>query len=286
MRRCKKSVGIIISAMVALIFLVTPSHVAASPLFSLDTSADWNAALTENKIRPVIDPYPAASEHYGVLGEDYLYYAPDPLFGGDLFVMDSIPENPDAGLVMYWGNSEANNKELPQLAAWEYVYSEDPNLVGTLLNLTIMPPMGIWSVSLTLNDALGGWVSWDWNVNTPGNPFGPGPINPGAPYTITINPMVMGPQAGSTSFALNPVIGFDPTKAISIQADELAVGPAGFGGWAQFPAVPVVGGSQPWNYWSSMSVTPEPVSSALFIIGGAIFAGRRYWKKRRNSKYT
>ena len=253
--------------------MLMPIQVLATPYFSLDTFDDWDTALNDGRISPVESPYDAAAEHYGIEGEDYVFTTPE------LYVWegDGSPETESPGLVMYWGDPAAD-PDLPQLASWEYTYPEDPNLTGTKLKLTVMPPLGIWSVSLTLNDAAGGWVSWDWNVNTPGNPLGPGPINPGTPYTITIDPTILGPQAGSTSFALNPAAGFNPTTAISIQADELA---AGAGAWQQFPAVPVVGGQQPWNYWSSVSVVPEPISSTLFLVGAGTLGFRRYWNKRR-----
>jgi hypothetical protein len=247
MRVITKSIGVVLVVMSLSFLLAMPNHVFASPLFSLETFDDWDTALNDGRISPVLDPYPAADEHYGTEGIDYIFVPPDPLY-----IMEEIPEVSDAGLVMAWGDPAPANPDLPQLSAWEYVYDEDPNLVGKMLHLTVMAPLGIWSVSLTLNDAAGGWISWDWNVNTPGNPLGPGPINPGLPYSITIDPTVLGPQAGSTSFALAPGIGFNPAIVISIQADELAVGPAG---WTQFPPVPVTGGLQPWNYWSSLSVT-------------------------------
>ncbi len=34
---------------------------------------------------------------------------------------------------------------------------------------------------------------------------------------------------------------------------------------------------------AKVTVVPEPVSSILFVLGGAIFAGRRYWNKRRKA---
>jgi hypothetical protein len=259
----------------AVLLFIPVQALAGSPLFSLDTYDDWLAA----PISPVLENYDAASAHYGVLGEDYLYTPPEPLY---VYEGDGSPETSDAGLVMAWGNSDV---DLPQLAAWEYVYPEDPNLVGTKLNLTVMPPPGIWSVSLTLNDAAGGWVSWDWNVSTPGNPFDPaglGPITPGVPYSITIDPTILAPQAGSTSFA---VAGFNPAIATTIQADELAANPGGPAApnWQQFPPVAIFPGGQPWNYWSQVSVTPEPVSSILFVAGGATLGLRRFWKKRKTT---
>ena len=267
----------LLAAVALTILLVFPHYAAGTPYFSLDTLDDWDTALNDGRISPVPDSYPAATEHYGTEGVDFLYTTPE------LYVYegDSNPGTEDAGLVMYWGDPST---DLPQLASWEYTYPEDPNLVGTILSLTVMPPPGIWSVSLTLNDAAGGWVSWDWNVNTPGNPLGPGPINPGMPYSITIDPTILAPQAGSTSFALNLAAGFNPAIATTIQADELAANPGPGGlGWQQFPPVPVVGGVKPWNYWSNASVTPEPVSSILFVTGGTVLGLRRYWKKRRKA---
>ena len=148
---------------------------------------------------------------------------------------------------MHWGIGIS----LPQVAAWQYIFPEDPSLIGTILKLTVVPPPGILSVSLTINDALGGWISWAWNVPGSWNPNPAPGLTPGFPNPITIDPTVPAPQAGSNSFAMS-IMSFNPAIATTIQAGELAVGP---GGWVTFPPVPVVGGSTPWNYWSGLTVS-------------------------------
>ena len=248
----------------------------ATPLFSLETEADWDAALGTT-IGPVEDPYPALEYHYGTPGADFLQVPPD------LYVYGDIESGGlGDGLMMSWGDP-AGDPAMPQVASWEYVYEEDPDLTGTLLSLSVFAPAGIMSVSLTLNDALGGWVSWDWNVGAAG------PIFPGTPYTVVIDPTLIGPQSGSTSFAATDPTGllgpalpwFDVTKTISIVADELAVGP---GLWVTFPPAPVIGGSSPWNYWSGLQVQqiPEPSSIILWSLIVLAFGGFA-WRRRRKA---
>jgi hypothetical protein len=245
----------------SLSFLVAmPNQAFASPLFSIDTSDDWEANLAQGTVKPVTSNYDAAIEVYNnIYGLDYLYTPPEIPTGG-LYVYegDGIPGSgtEDAGLVMTWGDPAPADPTMPQLAAWEYVYDLDPNLIGTTLKLTVTPPAGIWAVSLTLNDAALGWNTWDWVVAGSPLPI----INPGAiplpvnvPTTITINPVIAANQSGSNVFASG---GFNPAIATTIQADELASGP-GSGAWATFPTVPVIGGQQPWNYWSALSVISD-----------------------------
>ena len=233
--------------------LLLGSEARSTPYFSLDSFSDWNSAVGGGTISPVTTPYPALEELYGT---DFAFTTPE------LYVMTSAEsEQLDDGLVMYWGDPQAP-PEIPQVASWQYTFPLDPDLTGTTLHLTVMPPPGILSVSLTLNDAAGGWASWAWSLPL---------LVPNAPFPIIIDPTIMGPQAGSTVFKLS-VTGFDPKTAISIQADELAVGP---GQWVQFPQVPVVGGVQPWNYWSAMAITPEPATLALLALGGLALIRRR-----------
>lgn len=268
----KKSLGFFLPVMVMTILLTIPLQVqAGSPLFSLDTLEDWNTA----PINPVMSNYDAANEVYrNTYGLEYEYRIPE------LYVYEGDPGyNPpleDAGLVMVWGDPQGS--DLPQLASWEYVYPEDPNLIGTTLSVTVTPPVGIWAVSLTLNDAAFGWNTWDWWVATPGNPIplnpGATPIAPNAATTITLDPTIAANQSGSNLFMPS---GFNPAIATTIQADELSAG-----GFITFPPNPITNTPQAWNYWSNLSVAPEPVSSTLFIVGGATLGFRRFWKKRRN----
>ncbi|MBI5374568.1 MAG: PEP-CTERM sorting domain-containing protein [Candidatus Schekmanbacteria bacterium] len=241
--------------------LIFPQYLQANPsdsFVSLKTQSDWQNALADGRIASVTTYYDALGAHYGVIGEDFIQVPPELLAAGSESGLGD-------GLLMYWGNSES---ELSQVATWQYTFPEDPNLIGSLISTTVIAPAGVQSVSLTINDGLGGWISWDWNVG------GAGPVTPGVPYNVVINPAVFAPQSGSTSFAF---AGFNPAIAVSLQADELAVG---FNNWNNFPPVPIIGGIKPWNYWTSLTVAPPvPEPSTMMLLGagllGLLAIGRR-----------
>ncbi len=227
----------------------------ASPLFSLDTYADWNAAVGTT-VAPVTEAYPALAA-YGTEGINYVYVTPQ-----ITAITAATSGQPDDGLLMSWGDTGAD-PSIPQVAAWEYTYPIDPDLTGKTLNLNVTPPTGILAVSLTLNDQFGGWASWTWGVSPT--------LIANAPNPIVIDPMIMGAQFGSATFMKSAA--FDVTQVISIQADEMAVGSAL---WNTFPAGPPTAGTQPWNYWSTLSVTPEPATICLISLGAL-----RVLRKRR-----
>ena len=183
----------------------------ATPLLSLDTKADWEAAIGGSLVLPEVSTYDALTEHWGA--------APFTYYGPQITAMSAAESGePTDGLMMSWGNDQDIDA---QAAGWEYVYPADPNLVGTTLNITVMPPPGIWSIALTLKDAAGGWASWGWNVLGAPAPYVPGVLPAGVPTPIVLDPTLMAPQSGATSFAQSLAPVFSPTTVISISAAEL-----------------------------------------------------------------
>ena len=230
------------------------STVFASPLFSLNTEADWQNALNNGQVVAVESPY-GALDYYGTASVDYVQVTPS------LDAMSNAESGLDDGLLMSWGDVNGPS-DVPQVASWEYTYGVDPDLTGTMLNIGVMPPTGLLAVSLTLTDTLGGSRSWFWDVLPPAP--GPSGVPAGILTNITLDPTLLGNQANSTAFVNS---GFDHTKAISIIADELAPGP---GLWTTFPGGPVGTGTQPWNYWTTLSVSAVPVPAAVWLFGSGL----------------
>ena len=141
-------------ALVALFLLV--SIASASPIFSINTQAEWQTALTSGQVSEVVSSYPALA-HYGTEGVDYAVATPT------LSALSNAQSGLGDGLQMEWGDDQ---NDIAQVAAWEYVYDADPDLTGTILSLTVTPPAStppvIQTVSLTLTDTTGDWMSWMW----------------------------------------------------------------------------------------------------------------------------
>jgi len=259
------------SAFVACFLLVSTTD--ASPIFSINTQAEWQNALNSGQVSEVVSSYPALA-HYGAEGIDYVLATPT------LSALNNGQSGLGDGLQMEWGDDENDNG---QVAAWEYTYDADPDLSGTILSLTVTPPGPLFgapvilSVSLTLTDTTGDWMSWFWDVLPPG--LGPTGLPIGIPSLISLDPTLHANQSNSTAFT-ESVGGFDHTIAISIIADELAINPGGLGAnWSAFPAAPLSTGAPVWNYWSTLSVTAIPIPAAAWLFGSAlVLLG---WLRRR-----
>lgn len=231
----------------------------ASPIFSINTQAEWQNALNSGQVGEVTTKY-AALDHYGTEGIDYAVATPT------LSALTNAQSGLGDGLQMEWGDDE---NDIAQVAAWEYVYDVDPNLAGTILSLTVTPPLSappvILSVSLTLTDTANGWMSWFWDVIPPLP--GPTGVPAGIPTIISLDPTLHANQSNSTAFTDG---GFNHLIAMSIIADELAINP-GTGGanWTTFPSAPISSGAPVWNYWSGLSVV-VPIPAAVWLFASAL----------------
>ena len=279
----------------------------ASPAISLETEADWTAAIGAGTVRPMTaaefssltpgDPTNSPFDWPGTYSEPELAATTAslyPLEGGE--TLDG------AGLVMGWGPADGSE----YTAAWRFEYPLDPNIVGQTLTLTVCPPQfaangaQMNSIGIGFTDIAGLVRTWTW---------GCGPVAIPAASTIAWNTnwnVTIGPIAGAQVPAPPPAFGpasatdgvtpvapvifsagagppwgppppgvFNPAMAMFLDAYEngAAVAP---------PGMPLPPGGIPnlplWNWWQNVVVTPEPGTMAVLGLGGLVTLLRR---KRR-----
>ena len=226
-----------------------------SPFVSLQSAADFQTAIDDGRIVPTNPAGPDLIAHYPAGS----FAVPDLSAS-----MDLPGDDPDGGLLMSWGDDQ----DVDYYAQWQYVYDVDPNLTGLTVSATVIAPMGINSVSLAIFDGVGGFRTWDWDVA----PFGNGTLTPGVATTLSV--LVTGAGLGGPGdanvFADSYAdTGVNPANITRFGWDEN-------GNWVSFTQV-VPGSSQtmPWNYWSSVTVTPEPATISLLFLGGGLLLSRR-----------
>ena len=105
----------ILYALVASFLLVSMTN--ASPIFSINTQAEWQNALNSGQVSEVTSSYDAL-DHYGTEGIDYAVATP---------TLTAVNNGQSGGLgdglQMEWGDDE---NDIAQVAAWEYVYDLGP----------------------------------------------------------------------------------------------------------------------------------------------------------------
>jgi hypothetical protein len=239
-------------------FVLAPATLA-TPLISLQSQADFQAAIDAGKIKPQT-----------TAGEDLLAHYPHNTFAvAELHAYTPVAgdgiDDADGGMVMGWGD----NQNVEYYAQWLYVYDEDPSLIGLTLTAQVCAPVGINSISVAIIDAAGLARSWDWNVTAAG---GAGPLFHNVTSTVSIT--VAGPGLGGPGEA-TPVAnsffdnGVNPAAITTLGADENG-NPRGI-----FQFNPATGQPQIWNYWVSWTVTPEPATIVLLGLGGLLLRRKR-----------
>lgn len=237
------------------------SAALASPLVQLETAADFQAAINAGNLVPQLSNSADLQAHYP--GDTF---APS-----DIFAFQGLAEDPDGGMVMAWGD----NQDVNYYAAWRYVYDLDPSLTGLTISATVIPPGmlgpppgGVTSVSLAIFDNTGAFRSWTWDVA----PFGNGTLPPNVPTTISvlITPQGQGGPGDAVPFADSFIdTGVNPNAITQFGWDEN-------GNWVNMTqVVPGTNQLKPWNYWSNVTVTPEPGAAGIVLLGGLLLLRRR-----------
>lgn len=225
---------------------------SASPLFSIGegTGTSWDQAIANGNVRPVTASQgltEAAVRFYTdstqASAEFDSFALVDASLAPDLNIQDTAGEEHQS-LVMSWNNGSSDT-ELP-IAAWEYVYDQDPDLRKTLIEFSLFAPPGIWDVSLELIDDQG--RSRGWFLSMP----------PSTWQVLQIDPNLLAPQSFQFFFD-QP--GFDIRRVVAIRLDEAG----------NAVTLPVPGGlpGTNWNAWNHLRVidVTEPTSLLLMVAG-------------------
>ena len=225
----------------------------------------WTQAIADGNVNPANNLTWAADQFYtdttggGVLGQDFGPVEPD--LTPDVPVEDSVPTTRQS-LVMSWQQAPDPLDDPNDLliASWDYQFLSDPvDLRGsgstpTMIHFSLMPPTGVWDVSLELIDVNGksrGWFLPD--------PAGAGLADLWSLFWIDVEEAEQGPF-----IAFFNEDDFDLSQVVAIRLNESGMFSA------PFPPNPVYASPTPyifWNAWDSLRVdVPEPPTIALFAL--------------------
>ncbi len=250
----------------AILCLAASQAQAGSPVFGIHTEQDWGEALNSGRIQPV----PAEDFETMVQGDDNW---PD-VYKNAQFYTPELQVFPDylgeAGLYMAWGE---DGGEAHRAAAWDYIYDADPNLQGTTIDFSILPPVYCTHFSLNLIDQNGNYREWIWHVGDPGE------IPPGQWSTLSINPVTGGSNYATVALFTHDVPGtpFDLSTIQILRFNENISSTPGF------PPGPM--GNVPngwvWNAWNHVQVSPEPGTLLVWTVLAGL-ATALGWRRRRH----
>ncbi len=295
----------------ALVFFAVPA--AAGPQISLQTEAEWTAALAggpAGTVRPMTAAEFSSLTPASPTGSPFDWpgtYSEPTLAAVDLtlpFPLEGGEELNGPGLVMSWGSADTND----YTAAWRFEYPADPNIVGQVLTATVCPPQftvaggQMNSIGFGFTDAGVPGVSppqirtYTWGCAAVANPA-TNTIAWNQNWTITIGP-VLG--------AMPPAFPPDPASAVDQATGLTTVAPIFFSAGAGAPfgppppptfnpttvmfldayenggmagSVAVPPGGLPnvalWNWWQNVVVTPEPTTMVLLCGAGIPMLLRR-----------
>ena len=254
----------------------------ASPAFSIGAggSMTWTQGISQNLIRVANNPLEgfAAQEFYNTQIGMNMFGTPvqsianasDITLTPDISVFNPGGQLPAFNsLVMSWNNSNSDNPNVLNVAAWDYVYQDDPDLTNTWIKFSLRPPQRVWDFSLELFDSQGRSRGWFGNPTSPDWSM------------LMISPDIQEAQ-GFGYFYNQP--GFDITRVTRIRLNESTQGGVLF-----TEVNPVTGLNRPWNAWNSLEVkvhVPEPTSTLSLLALGTLGAVSTLKRKLKPSQST
>ncbi|UCF78976.1 MAG: hypothetical protein JSW03_01550 [Candidatus Eiseniibacteriota bacterium] len=149
-----------LAPILAVALLLLPSvPVFADGNICLVTYAQFVDAWNASQIQQVFDWNNAFESHFPGMSAQ--------LRAPNLAVVSEIPQTPgEAGLGMGWGRKADDGQDI--IAACQYQFGEDPDMAGGKLNLCVLAPCQVNTISFAMVDADGWMKSWGWSVGASG----------------------------------------------------------------------------------------------------------------------